>query len=179
MSAARVTALTPAEHRARPRPALVRLLRVVTGDDRHLEEPVAWLCGRTGYGVHRERRSPTGAHGGALVLRREGDDGVARGYAEHEYHRAVSALWRAWVADRGWTFPSGTEGAVAPSGALYRWPTRDDWQLPEAVVVACGREGANVREELAASEWLLRRVCGEGVEAVARLALWCVREAAG
>ena len=155
-------ALTPAELRAWTRPALVRLLRVVTGDDRHLEEPVAWLAARTGLVTVRpeDRRQE-------LALR-DPEGRVFAGARTH-YGQTAEDLWLAWLDDRGWTVAYDVfdkRRATSPSGRAYYW---HGWYLArdadEALVVACSREGYDVAAELAASERLLRWLCGERAEA--------------
>ncbi len=136
-------------------PAVVRLLRVVTGDDRHLEEPVAWLSERTGCDVVWSRRDSDEPE---LGLR--APNGGPQGWARWMFAEKAADLWEAWLGERGWTFAGGRYRAVSPSGQEYPWGLAQREDPSETLVVACAREGFDLRAELAASDRTLVRLLG-------------------
>lgn len=152
----RVTRLDRELWRAWTAPALVRLLHVVTGDRRHLEEPVAWLSARTGLAVvwaHRDSDEPE------LGLR--APNGEPAGWARWMFAETAADLWEAWLGERGWSFAAGRYAATSPSGRDYPWGLSVREDVTDALVVAFAREGLDLPAELAASDVRRRELLGD------------------
>lgn len=151
----RVTRLDREVWRTWTAPAVVRLLRVVTGDDRHLEEPVAWLCGQTGCDAVWSYRDSV-----ELELCLRAPDGQPAGWARWMFAETAADLWEAWLGERGWTFAGGRYCWTSPSGHEYSWGLAHREEPSETLVVACAREGVDLRAELDASARVLARLLG-------------------
>lgn len=142
------------------RGALVRLLRCLTGSDRHLDDPAGWLAERTGAETVW-RMVGEGRPAPRLVIRRDDDvieDALGR------YRGTVEALWVEWLGERGWE-RCATHSPFArvvryrsPAGGAYLWHRAEDAGLSEAALVALSREGFRAADELERSHRKLRRL---------------------
>lgn len=150
MSLERVTSLPVSVLQTWTAPAVCRLLRVVTGDDRHLEEPVAWLAARG---------APMVYDGGYAVVLPDG----AKVFALGHFRDAVCEAWRGWLVERGWEredaheFDRVVPMLRSPSGRAYVWDPQAERPC-EALAIALFRERIDVAAEMARGAKIVDRI---------------------
>jgi hypothetical protein len=143
----------------------VRLLHVATGNLRHIEEPLAWICSRgwCPYDTRRDRRLRRllrASRPGAWRLVHE-DPPVTVVFA-----RLCAEAWEGYLVGLEWELAADDEGRRgyhqmrSPSGAVYG--------LQYAVDVALARGGFDVLAELARGDAAAARAIAKASPKAAR-----------